>query len=258
MGIGKRIREARLAHSYTQEELAALLGVTKGAVANYESGVSHPKEAVLYRLFEVLSVDANFLYQDVPGCCDRPALSPAERSLLENYRRLSDYARETIDYLILRELSAPAANSASLQDAGNASVLTLPSREREQEQEVLSSSVMYLYPFLQYAASAGTGVYSGDMPEETVEAPFRKGADFIIGVSGASMEPLFQDGDRLYVARVSELQPGDIGIFSKDGSLYVKQAGADRLISLNGDYPDIHPDSGDISVLGRVLGKVPL
>ena len=256
MGIGKRIREARLARSYTQEELAALLGVTKGAVANYESGVSHPKEAVLYRLFEVLSVDANFLYQDVPGCCDRPALSPAERSLLENYRRLSDYARETIDYLILRELSAPAANSASLQDAGNASVLALPSREREQE--VLSSSVMYLYPFLQYAASAGTGVYSGDMPEETVEAPYRKGADFIIGVSGASMEPLFQDGDRLYVARVSELQPGDIGIFSKDGSLYVKKAGADRLISLNGDYPDIRPDSGDISVLGRVLGKVPL
>lgn len=49
----------------TQEELAKLLGVTKGAVANYENETSHPKEPVMYKMFEALQVDANYLFQDV-------------------------------------------------------------------------------------------------------------------------------------------------------------------------------------------------
>jgi transcriptional regulator with XRE-family HTH domain len=35
-GIGKRIKEARLNLGLTQEELAEKIGVTKGAIANYE------------------------------------------------------------------------------------------------------------------------------------------------------------------------------------------------------------------------------
>ena len=46
MGIGKRIKEARNALNMTQEELAKKLGVTKGAIANYENETSHPKEPI--------------------------------------------------------------------------------------------------------------------------------------------------------------------------------------------------------------------
>ena len=65
MGIGKRIKEARNALNMTQEELAKKLGVTKGAIANYENETSHPKEPIMYKLFEALNVDANYLFQDV-------------------------------------------------------------------------------------------------------------------------------------------------------------------------------------------------
>ena len=65
MGIGKRIKEARLALDMTQEELANILGVTKGAVANYENETSHPKEPIMYKMFTALNVDANYLFQDV-------------------------------------------------------------------------------------------------------------------------------------------------------------------------------------------------
>ena len=68
MGIGKRIKEARNALGLTQDELATILGVTKGAVANYENETSHPKEPIMYKMFDALNVDANFLFQDEMNC----------------------------------------------------------------------------------------------------------------------------------------------------------------------------------------------
>lgn len=66
MSIGSRIKERREALGYTQIQLAEMLGVTKGAVGNYESGANSPKASLMYKIFEVLKCDANFLYQDDP------------------------------------------------------------------------------------------------------------------------------------------------------------------------------------------------
>jgi len=64
MSIAQRLKEARLARKMTQEDLAKAVGVTKGAIGNYETGVSSPKESILIKLMEILQIDANFLYQD--------------------------------------------------------------------------------------------------------------------------------------------------------------------------------------------------
>lgn len=64
MSIGSRLKEARLRRGLTQEDLAKAVGVTKGAIGNYETGVSSPKEAVLIKLMNILGIDANYLYQD--------------------------------------------------------------------------------------------------------------------------------------------------------------------------------------------------
>lgn len=280
MGIGKRIREARISEGRTQEELAAALGITKSAVANYENETSHPREGILYRLFEVLHVDANYLFQDVISSVRPPEqLSPEERSHIEKYRMLSDYAKQTLNILIDRELSAPYAVSqisAAASGSGSASAAFVH-REKTSALEASSAAVsntdglgsgadirplypagepLQLYPYLNMVASAGSGSYADDIPSETVEAPAYPQADFIIGVNGSSMEPLYYDGDRLYVKRTDRLSEGEIGIFEKDGSLYVKKVGKDRLLSLNPDYPDIYPDSGTITSVGRVLAKV--
>lgn len=90
MSIGSRITEARKRRDMTQEALAERIGVTKGAIANYENGISVPKTAIMYRLFEALDVDANFLYQDEMATQPRPApLSIDEARLLSVYRSLS-------------------------------------------------------------------------------------------------------------------------------------------------------------------------
>lgn len=64
MSIGFRIKEARKSLGITQTTLAEKIGVTKGAIANYENEVSVPKVDLLYKLMQVLNVDANYLYQD--------------------------------------------------------------------------------------------------------------------------------------------------------------------------------------------------
>lgn len=64
MSFEKRLKEARLMNHLTQEELAKIVSVSKGAIGNYESGVSSPNEPILIKLMQALNVDANFLYQD--------------------------------------------------------------------------------------------------------------------------------------------------------------------------------------------------
>lgn len=63
MGIGIKIKEARLNLGLTQEQLANLIGVKKSAVANYENDISSPREDILFKLFKVLNVDANYIFE---------------------------------------------------------------------------------------------------------------------------------------------------------------------------------------------------
>ena len=60
MSIGSRIKELRIKRGITQEELAQQIGVTKGAIGNYENEVSSPKIELMYKLFEALDCDANY------------------------------------------------------------------------------------------------------------------------------------------------------------------------------------------------------
>lgn len=112
MGIGNRIKEARNNLGYTQEELATLLGITKGAVANYENETSHPKEPVMYKLIETLKVDANYLFQD---CVKLPKESNdvtlAEYNHIKKYRSLDAHGKEMVDFTLQKEWERSTANT---------------------------------------------------------------------------------------------------------------------------------------------------
>ena len=97
MPFGNRLKEARLKKGYTQEELAKKLGISKGAIGNYESEVSSPKEEILIRLMKILEVDANFLFQDLVDVQPGLVLSQDESALLSGYRTLS---REGKEYML--------------------------------------------------------------------------------------------------------------------------------------------------------------
>lgn len=104
MGIGKRIKEARENLGLTQSELGDLVGVTGSAITNYEKETSHPKEAVMYKLFECLHVDANYLFQDVvkvPPKTNDVTFSEYEH--IKKYRSLNKSGQDHVDTVLAWE-----------------------------------------------------------------------------------------------------------------------------------------------------------
>lgn len=238
MGIGRRIKEARENLGLTQTELGELIGTTGSSVTNYEKETSHPKEAVMYKLFEALNVDANYLFQDVaklPNTMNDVTLSEYEH--IKNYRSLDPYGQETISYILDREVKR---------------VEQLTEAEHQEQ-------TCRIIDYYQRLASAGTGqvVFEG-VPVDRIEIPDEKKygrVAYAIGVNGDSMEPLYNDGDILLIEPTNSVEVGEIGIFLVDGEAYVKKLGDGELISLNKDRENI-PLTSHSNCMGRVVGKL--
>ncbi len=109
------------------------------------------------------------------------------------------------------------------------------------------------------AASAGPGQFLDDGDYTWMDAQDApKQADFAVRVAGDSMEPRFHDGQVAYVQASPTVEDGEIGLFSWQGSGYIKRLhdrpDGVRLHSLNPAYEDIPiPDPGQLRVFGRVL-----
>ena len=99
LSIGSRIKERREELGITQIELATRLGVSKGAIGNYETDANSPKASIMYKIFDILQCDANYLYQDEIG--ERETIVPPknERNILSLIRQLNVEGQEKlIDY----------------------------------------------------------------------------------------------------------------------------------------------------------------
>lgn len=233
MSIGSRIKQRREELGYTQAQLAKLVDVSNGTIGNYEINVSSPNETILFKLFAALKCDANFLYQDNIDWQAFDAVSPSENLHIKKYRTLDGYGKKAVDNIL--DIEYERCESSRIQPTIKIKYSRLP-------------------------ASAGVGAFLDDENIELrdfPDTPEARQADIVIPVDGRSMEPKYFDGDLLLVKRQEEIEPGQIGIFIKDGKGYVKEYAADRLISINPEYEDIYPGEGDEVVCkGRVIGKV--
>lgn len=133
-------------------------------------------------------------------------------------------------------------------------------------------------PVSSLAVSAGRGAFLDDEDFETVSFPVStvpEGADFGVRVSGDSMEPVYHDGQIVWVRRCDSIAVGQVGVFVYDGEGYLKVYGEQMpengeieeftdsygqvrpqpvMISYNRAYePRAVSSCGDFRVLGRVL-----
>ena len=89
MSMATRIRERREALGMSRQELADKIGVTLSAIGNYELGISAPKVELLYKIFDALQCDANYLYQDEMRSIESNTLTSPEHELVSAYRSLT-------------------------------------------------------------------------------------------------------------------------------------------------------------------------
>lgn len=256
MGIGYRIKEAREALGLTQEELGQIIGVTGSSITNYEKETSHPKEAVMYKLIETLNVDANYLFQDAVKFSKKAELGKDDYELVEKYHSLDDFGRESVDTTLERELERK-----KILDKANKRIEELENRPNNIiELSTNSSQKEWLMNYFR-SASAGTGVFIlGNEATSKIsvsDEDWNPDGDFVINVSGDSMIPLYNDGDKVIVSQRSEVLHGDIGIFVVNGTAYIKQYGENELISLNPAAKNIKISEYDnIVCMGKVIGKI--
>ncbi len=64
MSFGDRLRAARNNKGYSQKQLAKLISVSNTAISNYEQNTSFPNTDILYKLFDALECEPNFLFWD--------------------------------------------------------------------------------------------------------------------------------------------------------------------------------------------------
>lgn len=247
MGIGRRLKEARERAGYTQKELGEIVGVTSSAITNYETEISHPKEPVMYALIDALGVEPNYLFQDCIK--NAPSVSDEAMRLARDYdTALDDRGRKMVRGLADLEIGY-AAKRAEKEKAERKAELI---KHREETADEIAVYVTTLY---HQPVSAGNGENAAYDYSETVQLKKMppNGTSYIVPVQGDSMEPLFSDGDKVFVRAQIEIEPGQTGVFYMDGQMWIKELGDGVLLSHNPKYPP-RPMTDDVRCQGLVLG----
>jgi SOS-response transcriptional repressor LexA len=183
-----------------------------------------------------------------------PDLSAASLRLAKAYDELDDYGQRAVDAVCDVE-------TRRNKEAEAVPIWEIPIKPRKRRRVK-----QRLIPFYYSPPAAGASAPSITDEYELVKvgnnAP--SDADYIVRVSGGSMEPILNDGETVYVKATQELTPGAIGIFSVDGEMLCKfydvRDGNVCLVSANPELKDTNviaqsdEDWREIRVLGVVLG----
>ena len=252
MSFGSRLRDKRKELGITQPQLATMLGVSQSAIGSWETDVNSPRATLLYDLFDILHCDANYLFQDETKELYKDNSSPEEfEKIIKKYRDLDDHGRDIVDAILNKEHER-VKKYGKLSD--NNKIITLMEIQSRRDPALL-------LPYWENGVSAGNGIYQLNDTASVMlslwATELTKQADFIIKVSGSSMEPDFHDGDKVLVNRKVNVEVGEVGIFVKNGETYIKELGNGELISRNSEYPNIQVNDYDnVVCLGKVIGTL--
>lgn len=233
-GFGTLIREYRTNAGMSQEELGFMIGVGKNAVGAWESGRSRPDLSSVSELCHILNIPLSVFFGRTES-----ELKGLNRDFVYKFRKLNNYNKK----VILHEMSALLELQEEMTEAG-------PEPAQIRKIKLFISDAVAAAGFSTDLADAG-GQYGLFEAEPASEA-----ADEVIRVNGNSMEPVYCDGDLVFVKHASSVREGEIGIFIHHNAGYIKQYMKDGLHSFNPEYPVMYFTGEDqITCVGKVLGK---
>lgn len=231
--FGAIVQKYRIKRNMSQSELASMLGTSRNTITNWETDKSLPAFFAIRELVGILEIPLHELF----GIDDDDVLSEDESLMLRQYRELSSMSRRVADRMI----------DALLQEETEA-------RDRDLREHFL------VLPLPATPAAAGSGcAFSEAAPTyRFVRKNSRsESADVLIRVSGASMEPLYRDGDLVYVRYGNSADDGEDVVCSTADGAVIKRVRSRRLYSLNQAMPFGDKSEDDhVLILGTVLGIV--
>lgn len=230
--IGERIKVARLAKNLYQGDLADLIGVKQASVSTWECGTAKPDCVTFLKICEALDITPNQLFG-----VDSDSPTTDEMFLLTKYRNLDEHGKSVVDSVLSLEYEN----------------ITMRKMRKHKIRNIRID-------FYDYPASAGTGNFLETEQPEAIyvrDTEIAESADYVIPISGDSMEPTYHDGDKIFVEKCDTIREGEIGIFIINGDAFIKELGNKCLISHNEKYRPIPIRATDsVYCCGRVLGVV--
>lgn len=242
-------------------------GGAKGSISNWKKGVS-PNSDIVLKLAVRLNVSTDYLLTGKDNLVNenlKVTQHEDEKELLNYYKELDDYEKGRVIGKAEELAEAARRKKAELEAAKKEkakpkpTTVPLPAPEPHEDIYEEEDETEYIYlPFFDLPVSAGTGVYLDSEDATKIRVPAdetTRKADYVLRVSGDSMEPRYYDGDIVLVRQQQFVEEGEVGIFSYNDDGYIKIFGGDRLISLNPKYGDkIIGENDQFFCLGKVMG----
>ena len=242
--FSNKLKSLRLKAGCSQKDVYEHFKIPQSTFSSWEVGKSEPSGEMLIKLCEFYKCD---MVKEFSSDND---LTYIEWEMIEKYRSLDPYGQETISYILDREAERIKTHG-KISDHRVLNLIELsPAADKTKT-----------LPYWQEGAAAGNGIYQLNDTEcihlKLIDTPFTRQADFIINVSGKSMEPDYHDGDKVLVSQKAVVQMGEVGIFIKNGKSYIKELGTMELISRNPESDNISVNEFDnVVCMGKVIGKV--
>ncbi len=239
-----------------QVQLADRLDISKGTVNNWTRGNNSPDVDMVPKICDVLGISITSLYSptiaeraNYPDTKNAPSVSDEAMRLARDYdTALDDRGRKMVRGLADLEIGYAAKRAEKEKAERKAEMI----KHREETADEIAVYVTTLY---HQPVSAGNGENAAYDYSETVQLKKMppNGTSYIVPVQGDSMEPLFSDGDKVFVRAQIEIEPGQAGVFYMDGQMWIKELGDGALLSHNPKYPP-RPMTDDVRCQGLVLG----
>ncbi|MDA5656006.1 LexA family transcriptional regulator [Staphylococcus aureus] len=230
-----RLKQIMSERKISQSELSRRTGIGRNSISDYLNGKYEAKQDKVFELAKALNVnDAWLMGFDI-----------SKNRKIENNDIASIYSKLTPPRQ--KNVLNYANEQLDEQNTKGDNIVDINSYKQDRIAVNVNGCV---------SAGVGERLHGETLFTEMVKAPIPP-HDLALKVNGDSMEPMFKDGEIIFVEKTHNIKNGQIGIFIIEEEAYVKKVFVEddrlTLVSLNKEYRDLHFYRNE-SV--RLVGKV--
>ncbi|HEI1304361.1 TPA: helix-turn-helix domain-containing protein [Staphylococcus aureus] len=230
-----RLKQIMSERKISQSELSRRTGIGRNSISDYLNGKYEAKQDKVFELAKALNVNEAWLM----------GFDISKNRKIENNDIASIYSKLTPPRQ--KNVLNYANEQLDEQNTKGDNIVDINSYKQDRIAVNVNGCV---------SAGVGERLHGETLFTEMVKAPIPP-HDLALKVNGDSMEPMFKDGEIIFVEKTHNIKNGQIGIFIIEEEAYVKKVFVEddrlTLVSLNKKYRDLHFYRNE-SV--RLVGKV--
>lgn len=230
-----RLKQIMSERKISQSELSRRTGIGRNSISDYLNGKYEAKQDKVFELAKALNVNEAWLM----------GFDISKNRKIENNDIASIYSKLTPPRQ--KNVLNYANEQLDEQNTKGDNIVDINSYKQDRIAVNVNGCV---------SAGVGERLHGETLFTEMVKAPIPP-HDLALKVNGNSMEPMFKDGEIIFVEKTHNIKNGQIGIFIIEEEAYVKKVFVEddrlTLVSLNKEYRDLHFYRNE-SV--RLVGKV--